>query len=136
MSTTQKISILIIVVGLLLPVASLGFIDSYLNGASLIWNVATMKIGSIPYRYVFALGCILACLGTVGILFDPKPSMRIVKGVLITICILFGWPIPLLIGQRISGDVLGLVLVVLYFAGWSFYGGMKKLKKSEERPGE
>jgi len=30
---------------------------------------------------------------------------------------------------------LGGLLVVLYFAGWSFYGGMKKLKKSKEGPG-
>ncbi len=33
----------------------------------------TVEEQAISYGYVFALGCILVCLGTAGVLFDPKP---------------------------------------------------------------
>lgn len=77
MITMKKISILIIMVGLLLPVVSLGFVDRYNPIRGFIWNISNMEIISIPYGYVLALGGILICLGTAGVLFDSKPIDRI-----------------------------------------------------------
>ncbi len=113
MSTTKKLSILIIMVGLLLPVASLGFVQGYSPNSGYIGSLSQMKIvyleappppakptsvnpflerltresrereeeerkakeRSIPYRYVFALGCILVCLGTAGVLFNHQSNI-------------------------------------------------------------
>jgi len=85
MSTTKRISILLIMVGLLLPVVSLGFVKGYNPVLGFVGSIPRMKIvydegigriipeKSISYGYFFALGCILVCLGTAGVLFDPKP---------------------------------------------------------------
>jgi len=95
MSTTKGIYILIIMVGLLLPVVSLGFVKGYNPVLGFVGSLPRMRVvfveGSPPrgesslralirgkeqaisYGYFFALGCILVCLGTAGVLFDPKP---------------------------------------------------------------
>ncbi len=96
MSTAKGISILLIMVGLLLPIVSLGFVKGYNPVLGFVGSLPRMEIiyGSepdpnsslrdllenggmrektIPYGYFFALGCILVCLGTAGVLFDPKP---------------------------------------------------------------
>jgi len=75
-STTKGIYILIIMVGLLLPVVSLGFVEGYNPVLGFVGSIPRMKIvydegigriipeKSIPYGYFFALGCILVCLGS------------------------------------------------------------------------
>jgi len=101
MSTTKGIYILIIMVGLLLPVVSLGFVKGYNPVLGFVGSIPRMRVvfveeetedannildrlrgerprvtveeQAISYGYLFALGCILVCLGTAGVLFDPKP---------------------------------------------------------------
>jgi len=97
MSTTKGICILIIMMGLLLPVVSLGFVDRYNPNAGFVGSIPMMRIvfveeppaneylellgGSstrgkeqaISYGYFLTLGCILVCVGIAVVLFDPKP---------------------------------------------------------------
>jgi len=96
MSTTKKLSILIIMVGLLLPVASLGFVKGYNPNLGFVGSLPRMEIiyghgisnrtsslrdlitpvpKTIPYGYIFALGGILVCLGTAGVLFNPQANI-------------------------------------------------------------
>jgi len=90
MSTTKGISILLIMVGLLLPVVSLGFVEGYSPVLGFVGSIPRMKIvydegitlrgrsvlgKFIPYGYFFALGCILVCLGTAGILFNQQSNV-------------------------------------------------------------
>ncbi len=87
MSTTKGISILIIMVGLLLPVVSLGFVEGYNPVLGFVGSIPRMKIvydegigriipeKSIYYGYFFALGCILVCLGTAGVLFNQQSNI-------------------------------------------------------------
>jgi len=104
MSTTKRISILIIMVGLLLPVASLGFVKGYNPNLGFVGSIPRMRVvfveeetedatrvlerrrgeryvrvtveeQAISYGYVFALGCILVCLGTAGILFNQQSNV-------------------------------------------------------------
>jgi len=104
MSTAKRISILIIMVGLLLPVASLGFVKGYNPNLGFVGSLAQMRVvfveeetedattflerrrgeqyvrvtveeQGISYGYVFAFGCILVCLGTVGVLFNQQSNI-------------------------------------------------------------
>ncbi len=96
MSTTKKLSILLIMVGLLLPVVSLGFVKGYNPVLGFVGSLPRMEIvygygrdpnarslrallttreKTIPYGYVFALGCILVCLGTAGVLFNQQSNV-------------------------------------------------------------
>jgi len=100
MSKVKAISILIVVVGLLLPVVSLGFVSGHDPRGSFVWNLTLMEIVlteewrdysdnvlianlentpkelisrvSIPYKYVLAFGCLMICGGVAGILFSPR----------------------------------------------------------------
>ena len=82
MTTMKKISILVITAGVLLPVASLGFVDHYNPALGFVWNVSHMRIFhfnplTLYYTYtqyssVIALGCALIFLGVVGFLFDRQ----------------------------------------------------------------
>ncbi len=98
MSTARKIGILLILGGLLLPVIGLGFVKGYNPVLGFVGSLPRMEIiyGSepdpnrslrdllenggmrektIPYGYVFALGCILVCLGTAGVLFNQQSNI-------------------------------------------------------------
>jgi len=95
-STAKGISILLIMVGLLLPVVSLGFVKGYNPVLGFVGSLPRMEIvyGSgrdpnarglrallterektIPYGYIIALGCILVCLGTAGVLFNQQSNI-------------------------------------------------------------
>ncbi len=104
MSTMKGISILIVMVGLLLPMASLGFVRGYNPVLGFFGSLPRMRVvvveeqrrtsiaaqiqglrgkqyervtveeQNIPYSYVFALGCILVFLGTAGVLFNQQLS--------------------------------------------------------------
>jgi len=95
-STTKGISILLILVGLLLPVVSLGFVEGYNPVLGFVGSIPRMEIiyghgipnrtsslrdlitpvpKTIPYGYFFALGCILVCLGTAGVLFNQHSDI-------------------------------------------------------------
>ena len=95
-SMTKGISILLIMVGLLLPVVSLGFVKGYNPVLGFVGSIPRMEIiyghgipnrtsslrdlitpvpKTIPYGYFFALGCILVCLGTAGVLFNQQSNI-------------------------------------------------------------
>ena len=98
-SMTKGISILIIMVGLLLPVVSLGFVEGYNPVLGFVGSIPRMRIvlveeqtevnrfmerprvtveeQAISYGYLFALGCILVCLGTAGVLFNQQSNIPI-----------------------------------------------------------
>ena len=99
MSTTKGISILLIMVGLLLPVVSLGFVEGYSPVLGFVGSIPRMRVvfveeetedanrfsrlrprvtveeQAISYGYFFALGCILVCLGTAGVLFNQQSNI-------------------------------------------------------------
>ena len=99
MSKFKAVSILIVVVGLLLPVVSLGFVSGHDPRGSFVWNLPRMEIvlteewghrgnviqaafdGTpeellsrvfIPYRSILAFGCLMICGGVAGILVAPR----------------------------------------------------------------
>jgi len=95
-STTKGISILLIMVGLLLPVVSLGFVEGYNPVLGFVGSIPRMRVvfvegatrgesslrallrgkeQAISYGYFFALGCILVCLGTAGVLFNQQSNI-------------------------------------------------------------
>jgi len=74
-STTKGISILLIMVGLLLPVVSLGFVEGYNPVLGFVGSIPRMRVGFISYGYLFALGCILVCLGIAGVLFNQQSDI-------------------------------------------------------------
>ncbi len=62
MSRARKISTLVVLVGALLPIASLVFISGYNPAAGFL---------------VFALGCFLVCLGAAGFWFSSSESTQV-----------------------------------------------------------
>ena len=77
MSRERKISILTVLVGVLLPVASLGFAEGYNPRGGFIYSLSRMEIAirgdlgafygqsgvlAIPYSYVLAFSCWMVCL--------------------------------------------------------------------------
>jgi len=99
-SRTKGISILLIMVGLLLPVVSLGFVEGYNPVLGFVGSIPRMRVvfvegppppatrgesslralirgkeQAISYGYFFALGCILVCLGTAGVLFNQQSNI-------------------------------------------------------------
>ena len=95
-SRTKGIYILLIMVGLLLPVVSLGFVEGYNPVLGFVGSIPRMRVvfvegatrgesslrallrgkeQAISYGYFFALGCILVCLGTAGVLFNQQSNI-------------------------------------------------------------
>ena len=62
-------------VGLLLPVVSLGFVEGYNPVLGFVGSIPRMRVGFISYGYLFALGCILVCLGIAGVLFNQQSDI-------------------------------------------------------------
>ena len=105
LSALRKISILVVLIGVLLPVGCLGFVEGYNPEGGFIWSLSRMEIVlregiplatrsgqetlagviqrrhpgrprpgrvSVPYKYVLVLSCLMAVLGTAGVVSSPK----------------------------------------------------------------
>ncbi len=89
MKKIKKIGIILILIGLCLPTATLPFITEFHPVQNLcltsnfFQNMGNMKIAlssrtSIPYRYIFSLGVVLtfAGIGAITLLVDNKKIVR------------------------------------------------------------
>ncbi len=86
MTTARKIGLILIIIGACLPTAALPFISEFRPHpemcltSNFFTNMCNMILafGSsfvIPYRYLFALGVVLACTGLgVIVVYYPSPS--------------------------------------------------------------
>ncbi len=72
MTRNKRIGIVLIVVGIVLPLAFLAFTSGYKEGAGFINNLFSLKITivfsekttvGIPYRFILAFGMVLIFLG-------------------------------------------------------------------------